>query len=369
MDVSQRVIFEDNELTLADSGTIPHGTAVSGYDKVSGRPMCRRWFIARNRFSRPPCRGPLGSGGQCGCTKWNLNTCHGDNWDERESLTTDGPGGYAVGFASQVSGKELVVNWTAWRRSPLLGAAVMVIAGPGVGQSRRIRATPTNGTLLLDQAFDAHLTVGSSLLAVVVDYSEKLIVGNTFSWSSVVQSFGQTVRHVFAFNQIKNGNFRHGPHGTGGIMGVTGIFYRGAMGVGFFTEFLDNQLYASDGIGLLDKSSTTPEKDLPRYGGFGGPWLRWLALRGNSLSGISLAAINATAPGEKPACAGIMLTNTGSHAVPSRKSTDIVAEHQRFSCPPEGKPVGVDFGHSCEHCVGDDNLLNLKLPVKPTKVV
>merc|ERR1712232_22025 len=141
------------------------------------------------------------------------------------------------------------------------------------------------------------------------------------------------------------------------------------MGVGFFTEFLDNQLYASDGIGLLDKSSTTPGQKLPRYGGFGGPWLRWLVLRGNSLSGISLAAINATAPGEKPVCAGITLTNTGSHAVPSRKSTDIVAEQQRFSCPPEGKPVGVDFGHYCEHCVGDDHLLDLRLPVSPTKFV
>ena len=84
-------------------------------------------------------------------------------------------------------------------------------------------------------------------------------------------------------------------------------------------------------------------------GDYGGPWIRWSVIRGNSLSGISLAAINTTAPGETPHCAQVNVVNTQTD--PSLATTDIVTEHQRYTCSSGFTPGATSLGSNCVHCV------------------
>ena len=87
----------------------------------------------------------------------------------------------------------------------------------------------------------------------------------------------------------------------------------------------------------------------PMCGDYGGPWIRWSVIRGNSLTGISLAAINTTAPGETPHCAQVNVVNTQTD--PSLATTDIVTEHQHYSCSSEFTPGATSLGSNCAHCV------------------
>eukprot|EP00756_Hemistasia_phaeocysticola_P053707 Hpha_TRINITY_DN29665_c0_g1::TRINITY_DN29665_c0_g1_i1::g.165290::m.165290 len=336
LDVSERVIFEDNNITCLETGTVPHGNSLSAYDWTR-TPWSRAWSVARNSFSRPPCNGPMGSGGQCG------GPTGLDNWFQRETLTTDGSGGWAVGHLLTAEGATVHLNWTAWTTAPQAGCRLLVIDGPGVGQSRSIMSAPANGTLILEAPLDAHVRSDTSLLAVVNDVSDKLIVGNRFSWTEVVQAYGHTQRYVAADNVISHGNIRHTGGGpTGGIMGATAECYHG-IGVVFFTEFVNNTLIESDGINLRDGGA-----NYLACGGYTGPWIRWSVIRRNSLSGVSLASINTTLPGERTACSSVVLLTRADRQF---NTTDVVAEHQAYDCPSQYAPGGTDLGETCGHCV------------------
>ena len=116
------------------------------------------------------------------------------------------------------------------------------------------------------------------------------------------------------------------------------------IGVNFFSEFVNNSLVDSDGIDLADRS--TPHPNYAACGGYSGPWVRWAVVRRNALSGVSLASINATLPGDRPACSNVSLVN-GAAATPT---TDVVAEHQSYRCPSRYEPGGTNVG-ACAHCV------------------
>ena len=221
LDVSERVVFEENTITLVDAGNIPHGNSLSQYDYVH-HPWSRGWLVARNTFTRPPCRGAVGSGGQCGGDP-SLGL---DNWLQRETLTTDGSGAWAVGYLAAAAGATVQLRWTAWTNAPVPGTRLLIVDGPGLGQSRTVVGTPANGTLVLDDPLDGHATVNASLVVVLTDASDKAIVGNSFSWSNVIQAYGSTYRYVNADNTISNGNFRqHHAGATGGVLGAAGECY------------------------------------------------------------------------------------------------------------------------------------------------
>ena len=339
LDVSERVVFEENTVTLIDNGNIPHGNSLSMYDYVH-HPWSRGWLVARNTFTRPPCRGAVGSGGQCGGDP-SLGL---DNWLQRETLTTDGSGAWAVGHLAAAAGATVQLRWTAWTNAPVPGTRLLIVDGPGLGQSRTVVGTPANGTLVLDDPLDGHATVNASLAVVLTDASDKAIVGNSFSWSNVIQAYGSTYRYVAADNTISNGNFRqHHAGATGGVLGAAGECYHGIATV-FFTEFLNNKLTDSNGLNLRDGGNA----GYPMCGDYGGPWIRWSVIRGNSLSGISLAAINTTAPGETPHCAQVNVVNKQTD--PSLATTDVVTEHQHYTCS-SGFTPGATSVSNCAHCV------------------
>lgn len=336
MDVSERIQFEENRVVCLTEDTVPHGNSVSMYD-YSGAPWSRLWHITRNNFSRPPCRGEIGSGGQCG------GKGDRDNWFQRETLTTDGSGAWGVGRVAAVSGTTINVQWTAWTRTPVPGCRLLVIRGPGTGHSRTVLATPANGTLVLDAALDGNVVVNASLFAVVTDAADKLIVGNTFLWSNVVQAYGSSLRLVMADNTVTSGNFRVGAGAaTGGIMGAAGECYHG-VSIVYYTEFLRNTLRDSNGLNLRDGGG-----HYPMCGDYMGPWIRWSVVRNNAIGGASLAMINATQPGELTECANVAVDTVTPQNL---NTSDVVAEHQVYSCPSEFKPASTDLGHACAHCV------------------
>ena len=53
LDVSDRVVMEDNTITMTEPGIPPHGNSISGYD-YPGHPSSRWWSYARNSMNRPP---------------------------------------------------------------------------------------------------------------------------------------------------------------------------------------------------------------------------------------------------------------------------------------------------------------------------
>ena len=166
------------------------------------------------------------------------------NWKQRETMTTDGSGGFATGvLAKPTEGSTtLKLKWLVWTAAPVAGATVrefpprfwlwfvtcalcvatpnlcgtilltlvptasqsmslgpityshanvprilkvLVLSGPGVGASRLIERVIANGTLVVAEPFDGHVVPGESILAVVGSFGKKVIAGNRFVWGEV----------------------------------------------------------------------------------------------------------------------------------------------------------------------------------------
>lgn len=86
---------------------------------------------------------------------------------------------------------------------PRVGTTLLVLDGPGVGQSRQIVTVgPGNASITLDSALDDWVlpassansreggvlgTAAPSLVAVVSSFGSKIFAGNIFNWTEVVQ--------------------------------------------------------------------------------------------------------------------------------------------------------------------------------------
>ena len=68
-DVSRFYVFEDNEIHCTETGTIPHGNSISGYDYRT-HVQSNLWSFSRNTMTRPPN---------------NDNATH-QNWMQRETV-------------------------------------------------------------------------------------------------------------------------------------------------------------------------------------------------------------------------------------------------------------------------------------------
>ena len=337
LDTSERVIFERNDLVLNVAGTIPHGNSVSGYGSGygAGWPLNRWWSFLRNNFSRPPC-SPAAPG-QCG----------GTNWEQRETWTTDNSHAAGVGYvAKQASlGKQATVEmkWVAWSATPQPGTTLAVVNGSGMGQLRLIVGVVDNTTLAIESPFDDHLAP-DSFVVVVNTYDKKLLAGNHFDFTEVIQFFGVTLGGVIADNHITDGNVNHSQHTRdpvarkyGGSMRAVGECYHGPAPL-FGLEYLGNHFVRSDGIFLQDNHGPADYQCGGPHG-FLGPWIRWAAVRRNSFSGVSLAA---KAHADPPACGAVVLTGA---------SSDIVAEHDVFECEGGAVPGGYEGDlAACERC-------------------
>eukprot|EP00038_Savillea_parva_P015167 m.219062 g.219062 ORF g.219062 m.219062 type:complete len:317 (-) comp30322_c0_seq1:122-1072(-) len=310
-----------------------HGTC--RYDWRT-RPISRFYSFARNTLSRPP-----------------YVPGNEQNWDQRETLTTDGSGAYGTGTAVSVQGTSIHLSWNQYVSPPLVGCTIMVLQGPGSGQHRTVVAVGSvNGSMVMDAPLDDWVALeggptAPSVFVVVSSFGSKLIVGNHFNWTEVVQWYGNTVRGVIADNTITNANV-HGGTRQRGTISVVGECYHGSDPV-FYTETLRNHMVNSDGIGIRD--SAAPNGPGP-CAGYRGPWVRWSVVRANAIRGISVVSWNeSNMTGMPPACGSVYLYSTNV----VNMSTDIVGEHDQFECPPQGNTstsgyhIGDDGG--CSHCV------------------
>jgi hypothetical protein len=151
------------------------------------------------------------------------NTFKGIYGLDREGLTTDGPGGYYFGKAETVAPQRLLLHETAaqFPVSPdWVGASVMVVDGPGAGQSARVaRLERTSASSQLRLELDRPLQTGldsTSVITVTQAKQNYLIIDNQFEDCGVAaQSFGTGLNHVIAGNTSNR---------TGGFFAI-GLFY------------------------------------------------------------------------------------------------------------------------------------------------
>jgi hypothetical protein len=126
---------------------------------------------------------------------------------------------------------------------PRVGTTLIVLDGPGVGQSRLIKSLGSdNNTVILESPLDGwvvpnkpnnshHATKGPrpSIVAVVSSFGSKIIAGNSFNWTEVVQWYGNTLRGVMADNSFSDCNVLPGGNINHGAMGAVGECYHGAV--------------------------------------------------------------------------------------------------------------------------------------------
>ena len=322
------MIFEDNKWISTDLDKIIGGNYIATYD-LYRHASSRLWSIARNSFSRP------------------LKTT-ADSWQFHETLTTDAPHSYNMGVVTNVEDGGLGVHLTG-RMFPRVGATLVILGGPGAGQSRVVTGRSRTGAYLIDRKFDAWMAPNISVVAALPTVGHKLIVGNRFVGASVVQWFGDTVHGVHADNEFRGCNARAGIGGVmlGGALQVGGLCYKGAPGQVFFTEYLGNAMEDSDGIALVDNWGNNQLNDCAGkdLGHWNGPWIQWAVVRRNAFSGVSLRAkYDANASRTVPKCGTLVL-----RAMRGANTTDLVAEDQHFSCPAGMTPGGNDV-EGCTHC-------------------
>ena len=325
-DVSDQIIFEDNVWQSTDLDKIIGGNYIASYD-LYHHASSRLWSIQRNAFSRP------------------LKTT-ADSWQFHETLTTDAPHSYNMGVVTATEDGGRAVHLTS-RMFPPAGATLVILGGPGAGQTRVVTGRSSSGAYVIDRPFDGWMAPNISMVASLPTVGRKLVVGNRFVGASVVQWFGDTLHGVHADNDFVGCNARAGIGGVmlGGALQVGALCYKGAPGQVFFTEYLGNTMNDSDGIALVDNWQNTQLNDCGARGQWPGPWIQWAVVRNNSFAGVSLrATFDANKSGTVPQCGSLI-----QRAEKGFNTTDLVAEGQHFACPPGMAPGGNDV-QGCDHC-------------------
>ena len=351
LDVSNRVVMEDNIIQDTEPGVVPHGNSISNY-QYTLHPSSRFWSYARNHMTRPPSSDPRDR----------------QQWTQRETVTTDGDGWWGSGCAERVvnGGEGLVLDANFSREisshhgssgeggdgSVLVdgGQALLtlkVMGGPGTGQTRMVTGwNATTRTLLLESPLDGYFAAGlgrnGSILALLSSVGSKAIVGNTFNWTEVVQWYSNTLGGIMADNSLSDCNVRAGGNAGNASMGAYGACYNGP-GPVWFTEFTGNSQVRSDGISLLDHQTTNSGKGSQVHcAAYRGAYIRWAVMRRNTVAGISLSSRS------QMRCGSVSNSNLNS--------TDLVSEHNVIECPEGGHVANADSGAhwpgvKCSHCV------------------
>lgn len=169
---SDGVLFENNRLVGADLQATG-----GGINTLDGSASVRNVLVRNNRFE----------------------TMFG--WD-REAVTSDGPRGYYHGVLTSVQGRSVRIDATGlgllkdrdWK-----GASLFVLKGRGTGLMARIVERAGDG-LELDRDI-AEMTDDTSVVSIVPDQENFLIIGNSFEDTGAAQIFGTGYKHVFADNR------------------------------------------------------------------------------------------------------------------------------------------------------------------------
>lgn len=313
LDTSSRVAVTDNNVHLTDAGAIPHGNSISVYD-WGHVPASMYWFYGRNSMSRPA----------------NNNA---SNWFQRETVTTDGSGGFFIGAVLDTLGNNGVrlpgqINLKA------VGGYLVVLNGTGVGQVRQVvNVTVVSGQnysdITVTPAWSTGLDLTTSRVGLTARTGHRVIAGNNFSWAEVVQFYGVNYRGVIADNSLFHDNVGSLDYGSASVVGF-GECYHGPSPL-FFTELNGNHLVSSNSLELSDGGRSTE----PECASYPGPWVKWAVARRNFVGGLAEA-------GRGSSCGNVTVSSQVSYAV---------AEHNTFDCP-AGKPGGQQLVECDTACIG-----------------
>ncbi|MGK6312907.1 hypothetical protein [Neorhizobium sp. DT-125] len=196
------VLFENNRIIGAD-----FQASGGGINTLEDYVSARNVLIRNNRFE----------------------TMYGN---DREAMTSDGPGGYYSGPLTAVLGRSVridpaglgVLQDRNWER-----AGLFVVKGPGLGLVARI-VKRTGDVLDLDRDISG-LAEGASIVSVVPMQENHLIIGNHFQDVGQVQVYGVGYKHVFAGNTaLRSAGF-----------GATSLYYK-HLQPNFYVQFLGNDV-------------------------------------------------------------------------------------------------------------------------------
>ena len=150
--------------------------------------------------------------------------------------------------------------------SAVVGATLKVLGGPGTGQTRIVtgwnrscvnsdwRSMVGLCTITLDVELDPWFRAGNcsncSIIAIVASVGQKIVAGNRFEWTEVIQMFGNTLGGVVADNTLTDVNVHNNVLGNGSV-GAFGMCYQGPA-PNWYTEFYGNSMLRSDGITLRE---------------------------------------------------------------------------------------------------------------------
>jgi hypothetical protein len=172
---SENIVNENNVFQGAD--LLATG---SNYSTDSDRERCQNIYTANNSYSNM--RG-----------------------NDGEATTSDGGGGKYVGRIFKVEGRKLQLETTpTWRNSDWHGAAVVIMAGHGLGQWRTI-ASWNDATVELSEPFQIAPDT-TSTICVVAAQLHWIFLRNHFQEAGMsIQVFGTGIEHIAAENDSTRG--------------------------------------------------------------------------------------------------------------------------------------------------------------------
>lgn len=197
---SDGLIFENNQIIGAD--LMATGGGVNCLD---GSTSSRHIFFADNR----------------------IRLLHG--WD-RESMTSDGGGGYYSGKVEMVSPVRVRLNHALkLTTGQLEGAGFFIVKGRGQGQYRRITANEGE-MVVLDSAFDIGPDQKSTVV-ITMFQGQSLYIRNHIVDAGPFQFYGTAVDSIVAGN-------------TGERMGgfIAQGFHYGGLQPSWYNQFIDNRI-------------------------------------------------------------------------------------------------------------------------------
>ena len=271
-----RLVFEGNNIRSVGVS----GVEGSGFSSASTVPRANRAAFLRNRV-----RGTNAATGPHKthwCHPWPGNTwCNATGWGPKahpgnplETLTSDGSYGGFFGGASMAAGgdsnhivlagdirqnterggpghtgigpPQQVSPVDSWRY-----AAMVVVDGPGTGQVRTVVGQVRGGNVKRDVLLDRPLTTAlgeGSIVTIAPDVGRWIVVGNTFSNGTSVQTYGITLHAIFADNSLHNMT-KSAQVDPSGICLTSGGYGTGTM-PNMYVEIAGNRQYLSGGVHL-----------------------------------------------------------------------------------------------------------------------
>ena len=252
---SANMIVESNDFRSVGL----NGLEGSGFSSASTVPRARKNVFLRNSVTGT--NAATGKHHPDPENPWSQAMNYGpkaDPLNPLETLTSDGSyGGYfgaavnsagtSITLASRVRPNPMNANKQR-ERGGWKQAAIVVIAGKGLGQVRTVTSNSENDTVVtINRPLTTQLDE-TSMVTIAPWVGQWIVAGNTFANGTSVQTFGITLHAIFADNELHNMT-RSAQVDPSGIC-LTSLQYGSGVMPNIFFEITNNNQFYSEGIHL-----------------------------------------------------------------------------------------------------------------------